>query len=164
MDEDAPAVEAEPRPKSTPSGLRGRAWRAYLRRRWGRVAAFVIIGLGVVGFVGHTLGGIAGLWEFYRFTGKVRGQTEAVADAQRGPGSARPFRSVAILPFKSDEASAQFAEQLTADFTNAARRTVPDGLVVSNTLVKSYAQGTHDPRKIGADLNVRYVVVGGLRA
>ena len=53
MDEDAPAVEAEPRPKSTASGLRRRAWRAYLRRRWGRVAAFVIIGLGVVGFVGH---------------------------------------------------------------------------------------------------------------
>ena len=101
-------------------------------------------------------------------------QPKSGSDATGSPGGAasatragpRPFRSLAILPFTFEPKStedAQLARDLTREMTTSAGRALRDGLVLSNGLVQQYGQRPSDPRTVGTELNVRYVVEGNLR-
>ena len=162
MDGEAPTPDPPPAPRRLPLGRRQRVWLAYIRKRWGRIAALAAISAGVVGIVGHLLGGVAGLWEFYRVAGRspVPAHSPAVPSAKTPP-----FRSVAIMPFaaQGSAATADLAATLTTDITTATTRAMHDGLVLSSGLAAGYRDGPRDPRKLGADLNVRYLVLGTLR-
>jgi len=101
-------------------------------------------------------------------------QPKSGPDATGSPGGtasatrsgARPFRSLAILPFTVESKSTedeQLARDLTREMTASAGRALREGLVVSNGLVQQYGQRPSDPRSVGTELNVRYVVEGNLR-
>lgn len=159
MSDDAAPDDPRVVARRWPLGRRQRVWLSFIRRRWGRVAAVAAIAAGVIGIVGHLLGGVAGLWEFYRAT--AHPQSPAANAATTQP---RPFRSVAILPLAAQApANADMAASLTGDLTAAASRALREGLVASAALTERYRGSTPDPRRVGAELNVRYVVTGVLR-
>lgn len=126
----------------------------YTRRHWGRLAIFA----GVAVTVGHTLGGLAGAWEFVRF---LRGHpATASSDA-----SSRPFRSFVVMPLVARLAQPeeeQLAQALTHQLTKATAQGFRDGLVVSNGMAEHVKKRTDNPRDVGRELNVRYVLSGTL--
>jgi TolB-like protein len=131
-----------------------------VRARWARLLGIAAVFAGIIGIVGHTLGGIAGIWEFYRVS-----RHDDAAAQRRTSSAARPFRSVAVLPLAADhDADRPLARALTLETTAAATRMLREGLVVSNGLAQESAQRSRDPRRIGAELNVRYVVDGRVLA
>ncbi len=160
MGDDAAPDDPRAVARRWPLGRRQRVWLAFIRRRWGRVAAVAAIAAGVIGIVGHLLGGVAGLWEFYRAAAHPPSPASAVA-----AGQARPFRSIAVLPLApaGTPASAELAATLTDEFTVAASRALRDGLVTAGGLAARYRGGVQDPRRVGTELNVRYVVTGAVR-
>jgi class 3 adenylate cyclase/TolB-like protein len=77
-----------------------------------------------------------------------------------------PLMSVAVMPFTPASASAEdegFAERITQDTTSTTERSLRSGLVVSHGLVAKYQGKTGDPRVLGHDLNVRYLLEGDVR-
>lgn len=160
----APLMELPPLPRGQPLGRR---FTQYLRHHRARVTAIAAVAAGTIAVGGHFLGGLAGFWEFYSVaSGKkhasLRQETPPVALAQ----TPRPFRSVAVLPITSDSTPGdqRRAKELTQELTNAAGRAFHDGLVVSSGLAAQYNSVPRDPRKIGRELNVRYLVEGTLAA
>ena len=74
--------------------------------------------------------------------------------------------SVAVMPFTPASASAEdegLAERLTQDLTTAIEHRLRFALVVSHSLAAKYKDQSFDPRAIGHDLNVRYLVEGNVR-
>jgi TolB-like protein len=134
---------------------------ALLRRlRWGRVTAAAAVTLGLVVAIGNTMGGIAALWEVFRtVTGQsAKRSTTALTD--------RPFRSIAVLPFEpvsrapEDE---EMSREVHREITTAARLAAIDGYLASHGLVQQYKDSAHDLRRLGEQLNVRYVLGGQVR-
>jgi adenylate cyclase len=123
-----------------------------LRRHWraGMAAAAVVAAACVA------------LWTFVLQPQLAPDGTEATRAARAGQ---RPFRSIAVLPFVPASNAAEDERQardLTRELTGLIGRRMNQvgGLVVSYGLVQQYSQQTTDPRKLGASLNVRYVVEG----
>src|SRR6185437_5356476 len=82
-----------------------------------------------------------------------------------GP-SGPPFMSVAVMPFTAASASADdeaLAARVTQDVTSALGRAMPHVPVTSHGLAAKYKETPTDPRAIGRDLNVRYLVEGDVR-
>ena len=74
--------------------------------------------------------------------------------------------SVAVMPFTAASASAEgegLAERITQDVTSALGRAMPHALVTSHGLAAKYKAIPSDPRAVGRDLNVRYLVEGDVR-
>jgi len=77
-----------------------------------------------------------------------------------------PLMSVAVMPFTPASASSEdegVAERITQDVTSAAERAMPSALVVSHGLATKYKERALDPRAVGHDLNVRYLLEGDVR-
>ena len=88
-------------------------------------------------------------------------QTKTLA-AAAGP----PLMSVAVMPFTSGSARGEdqsLAERLTQNVTSAAERAMRFALVASNGLAMKYKDQPIDPRAVGRDLNVRYLLEGDVR-
>jgi adenylate cyclase len=122
------------------------------RGRWphlGRALGWRWFAAAAVAFV---LVGAAVLYIFVR-------QTTA---APSGP----PFMSVAVMPFTTASASADdeaLAARITQDVTSALGRAMPYVLIPSHGLAAKYKGTPTDPRAVGRDLNVRYLVEGDVR-
>ncbi len=74
--------------------------------------------------------------------------------------------SVAVMPFTPASASADdegLAERVTQDLTTAIEHRLRFALVVSHSLAAKYKDQSLDPRAVGHDLNVRYLVEGNVR-
>jgi len=74
--------------------------------------------------------------------------------------------SVAVMPFTAASASADdegLAERITQDVTSALGHAMPRALVASHGLAAKYKAMPTDPRAVGRDLNVRYLVEGDVR-
>jgi adenylate cyclase len=81
--------------------------------------------------------------------------------------SGPPFMSVAVMPFTPASTSADDegqAERITQDVTSALGRAMPYALVASHGLAAKYRGMPVDPRAVGRDLNVRYLVEGDVRS
>ncbi len=131
----------------------------YVRRHWARMA--IIAGVAIT--IGHMLGGIAGYWEFSKMFRQHGAAAPAASPASTAP---RPFRSFAVMPLlpASDApADQQAARELTASLTTAVASGFRDGMVVSRGLAEQFTP-QKDPRALGRDLNVRYVLVGRVEA
>jgi DNA-binding winged helix-turn-helix (wHTH) protein/TolB-like protein len=86
--------------------------------------------------------------------------------ANSAVGGAAPWFSIAILPFAAPggaAADAQLADSLTRDLTVAFGR-IRWARVVSYGLASTYKDKAIDPRVVGRELNVRYLVEGGVRS
>ena len=142
-----------------------RRLRDKLRMHWARVAAIALIVLGGIGAVGHFLGGLAGWWEFFHLTGKL----VAPGGARTGASPQAPARgasalSIAVLPFSSEGAAedAWFGESLAADIALELSR-ASGSSVIGRDSAASYRGPDVDPRQVARELNVRYVLLGGVR-
>ena len=74
-----------------------------------------------------------------------------------------PLMSLAVMPFTPASTSAEdegFAERITQDTTSSTERSLRSALVISHGLVSKYQGKTGDPRAVGHDLNVRYLLEG----
>ncbi len=88
----------------------------------------------------------------------------------RGPGPAAPAlrpapaRSILVLPFAivGDETSDYFSAGVTEDITSMLAR-APDITVLSNSAAQAYKDQPADPRRIGSELGVAYVLAGTVR-
>ncbi len=81
-------------------------------------------------------------------------------------GGAAPWFSIAILPFAASSggtADAQLADSLTRDLTVAFGR-IRWARVVSYALASTYKGKAIDAGLVGRELNVRYLVEGGVRS
>jgi len=100
---------------------------------------------------------VAGISVWYEF---IQPKTAA---ALAGP----PLMSVAVMPFTPASTSAEderLAERLTRDVTSGIERAQRSALVASYGLVAAKYKGKPtDPRAVGRDLNVRYLVEGDIR-
>ena len=133
----------------------------YLRPRWKRITAMAAVAAGALTVGGHLMGGVAGMWEFYRTFVSGHEKPAASVLAAQVP----PFRSIAFVPLAVAPDSAedqQLAKSVVADLTAATRRAYADMVVVSNASAQQ-AAATTDPKKIGRELGVRYVAGGTLR-
>jgi len=76
-----------------------------------------------------------------------------------------PTGSFAVLPLatSANPADGQLAETLTVDLTSALKRSLPEWPVVAHTLAVTYMGRAVDPRQVGRELNVRYLVEGDVR-
>jgi TolB-like protein len=123
-----------------------------LKRFWGPIAAIAAFGA--------VLSGLLGYWHAYQTV--VAPTLPSVAVPTPTP---RAF-SIAILPFASPGATAAdelIARELAPDLTNAFGRANRYVWVVSPRLAESYGNKPIDPRAVGRELNVRYLVEGKLR-
>jgi adenylate cyclase len=135
----------------------------FITKRWKRITAIGALTAGVIAVVGHMLGGIAGLWEFYRLLTHADAGAASVKSSARPASPPRPFRSLVVLPFGADNEARDVANTLGTDLSRSLRRAYPEMSVTSTGLAQQYRAGARDPRKIGEDLSVRYVVDGNVR-
>lgn len=81
------------------------------------------------------------------------------------PGTRPPRLSVVVLPFAnlSDDREQQYlADAITDDVTTDLSR-IPDMVVISRNTAFTYRDKPIDTRRIGRELNVRYVLEGSVR-
>jgi class 3 adenylate cyclase/TolB-like protein len=141
-------LDAPPAATARPQRVVGRGWifsRITRGARWGWLAGAAALAIG---------GGIALSYEF------TQSRTPA---AITGP----PLMSVAVMPFTPASTGAddeRLAERLTKDVTAGVERAQRSALVVSHGLVVAKYKGKQiDPRPVGHDLNVRYLLEGEVR-
>jgi class 3 adenylate cyclase/TolB-like protein/tetratricopeptide (TPR) repeat protein len=137
----APVARAQPQRVDRSGGVFSSITR---RSRWSWLAA------------GAAAVMIAGVGIWYRFV------QPKISAADAGP----PLMSVAIMPFAPASTSADdghIAERITQDLTSASERSLRSGRVISHGLVAKYQHKAVDPRDVGRDLNVRYLVEGEVR-
>jgi len=154
MDESAPPGEP-PRPSPVVKAAANR-WAklgAQLKRFRGPIAAIAAFGA--------ILSGLLGYWSAYQTVEKIVLPKSSTATS--GP----PLLSVAVMPFAPATGSAddgRFAERLTQDVTSSLERNARSARVVSHGLIAKYLDKPSDPRTVGRELNVRYLVEGHVRA
>ena len=138
----APVATAQPQRLVGSGGIFSRITRG---ARWGWLAGAVAV---VV---------IVGIAMWYE---SIQQKTPA---ALAGP----PLMSVAVMPFTPASTSAddeRLAERLTQDVTSGIARAQRSALVASYGLVAAKYKGKPtDPRAVGRDLNVRYLVESDVR-
>jgi TolB-like protein len=140
--DDPPAATAQPQRAAGRGGIFSRTTRG---ARWGWSAGAAAVAV---------LAGIA-IWY-----GSIQPKTPPAL-------AVPPLMSVAVMPFTPASTSAddeRLAERLTQDVTAGIERAQRSALVVSHGLVVAkYKDKPTDPRAVGHDLNVRYLVEGELR-
>lgn len=116
-------------------------------------------GLAVAALFAIGLLGMGGWWAWQYVS---RPSYDPVPNSTSGP----PLLSVAIMPFvpatgSSDDS--RFAERLTQDVISSIERNASSARVVSHGLTARYQDKPTDPRAVGRELNVRYLVAGEVR-
>jgi len=154
MAESAPRGGASPPdPVGETAANRWAKLPAHLKRFRGPIAAIAAFGA--------ILSGLLGYWSAYQTVEKV------VAPKSSTTPSVPPLLSVAVKPFVPATGSAddgRFAERLTQDVTSSLERNARSARVVSHGLMARYQDKPSDPRTVGRELNIRYLVEGDVRA
>lgn len=89
------------------------------------------------------------------------------ARATAAATSNRPLLSFAVLPLAAaspSERDGDHARVLTQDLTAAVGRGFAGALVTANAVARQYGNAALDPRRVGDALNVRYLLLGNIRA
>jgi TolB-like protein/tetratricopeptide (TPR) repeat protein len=153
MPESAPQGDASPpHPVVKTAANRWAKLAAQLKRFRGPIAA--------VAAFGAILSGLLGYWSAYQTVENI------VVPKSSTPASGPPLLSVAVMPFVPATGSAddgRFAERMTQDVTSSLERNARYARVVSHGLMAKYQDKPTDPRTLGRELNVRYLVEGDVR-
>jgi adenylate cyclase len=135
-----------------------RRWRDRLRRHRTRALAVAAVVLGVGGAAGHFIGGIAGVWEFYRVS---------VHGAKPAQPEVKPITmSLAIGNFAApadDAAAARLARTVVRDLATALGA-VQHSVRVISTASSSEVRSAIDMREVARRAGARYVVDGDVRS
>jgi TolB-like protein/DNA-binding winged helix-turn-helix (wHTH) protein len=113
-------------------------------RGWRHIIAGLIIGLGL-------LAGVVAAWSWH--------------SSWRGNEASAPRLSIVVLPFAdlSDDGKQQyFADGITDDLTTDLSR-MPGMFVIPRNTAFTYRNRASDPKQIGRELGVRYLVDGSIR-
>ena len=130
------------------------------RRRTLRKIGGVIAGAAAVGSV---LAGLAGYWTTYRTVTKEIGAPVAAVDDKLAKA---PRYSLVVLPFANvsgDPEQDYFAQALTADLTTDFSHFFSGAFVIAPATALTYQGKAVDPKQVGRDLGVRYVVEGSVQ-
>ena len=130
------------------------------RRRKLRKIGGVIAGVAAVGTV---LAGLTGYWSTYRTVTKeilapVAGVDDKLAKA--------PRYSLVVLPFANvsgDSDQDYFAQGLTIDLTTDLSHYLSGSFVIAPTTAFTYKGKAVDPKQVGRELGVRYVLEGSVQ-
>ena len=90
----------------------------------------------------------------------------AQRDSRTAAASVPPAFSIAVLPFATPGGTAAdepIARDATLGLTEAIGKRLPYAWVISPGLAATYRGKANDPRAVGRELNVRYVVEGDVR-
>ena len=162
MTDSAPPEGASlPDPVARPAASRSAKFLGQLKRDRRPIAA--IAGIGAI------LSGLVGYWTVYENVHNVvvpKSSPAAVTVGTTVASPGPPPMSVAVMPFTPASASADdegLAERVTQDLTTAIEHRLRYALVVSHSLAAKYKDQSLDPRAVGHDLNVRYLVEGNVR-
>jgi len=148
-----PEVASVPDPVARPAASRLAKFLAQLKRVRGPLVAMASIGA--------ILSGLVGYWNAYDTVHNV-----VVPKSSPAAPPEPPLMSVAVMPFTPASASVDdegVAHRVTQDLTTAIEHRLRNVLVVSHSLAAKYKDQSLDPRAVGHDLNVRYLVEGSVR-
>lgn len=166
MSADEPQVigETAPQPVRRTPFLKRLAPRVPDWRPAAKRAAAVIAAVAAVGAV---LGGLVGFWSTYKVVvGEWLGQKPAVV-AQAKPDAAATFNppglSIALLPFDNlsgDASQDYYGDGIVENLTTELSVSIPNLLVIARVSAFSYKGQKLDPKQVGRELNVRYLLQG----
>lgn len=149
---------------------RARAIGQFMRARWTRLSAIVAVTAGVLATIGHSLGGVAGLWEFYRvaFHGHSPASGPVGNSLENGstllPAVAGRPLSILVLPLANqtgDPTQAYVAEGLTTAITGDLSR-ISDVVVVPPSTAAGLLEKNLSIDQLGKQARVRFVLEGGV--
>ncbi len=109
--------------------------------------------------VAVTLYGVRGMRE------ASMAQAQAAREPPPAPQPVAPALSIAVLPFKDANGDAEqdfFVDGITEDLTTDLSR-IEGSFVISSQTLANYKGQRVDIRKVGQELNVRYVLAGTVR-
>jgi adenylate cyclase len=136
---------------------------------WRSHAKFVRNRLAAIATVGAMLGGLAGYLVTYRVvTEQLAGQGgKALAADPALPARQReaPRLSIAVLPFENlsqDRSQDYFGEGIVENLTTDLSMNIPNLIVVASGPSFIYQDPTIDPRRLGREFNVRYLLLGSV--
>jgi adenylate cyclase len=136
---------------------------------WRSHAKFIRNRLAALATLGAMLGGLAGYWVTYRtVTEQLTGQNvTTLATKQAFPPEPResPRLSIAILPFDNlsrDSSQDYFGEGVVENLTTDLSINIPNLIVIASGPSFIHKGQEIDPRQIGNELNVRYLLLGSV--
>jgi adenylate cyclase len=126
---------------------------------------FVIAAAAAVGIVAAGAGGTAWWMAKKQQSPPPASVFSARANGPAAPASSAPRLSIVVLPFENlshDPDQDYFADGITEDLTTDLSRIAGSFVIARNTAF-SFKGKPVDPRQIGRDLGVRYVLEGSVR-
>jgi TolB-like protein len=155
-----PASTAEQQPvPSVPPRHKPRIpdWRPLAKRVGATVAA--------IAAVGAVLSGLSGYWSTYKVVvGELIGVKPAV-QTQSAAAFQPPRLSIAVMPFENlsgDPSQDYFGDGIVENLTTDLSVNVTGLLVIARGSAFAYKGQQIDPKKVGRELNVRYLVQGSV--
>jgi TolB-like protein/Flp pilus assembly protein TadD len=118
------------------------------------------IGAGLAGLatIGTILGGLSGYWSAYKVLISDRiGQNQTVAEV--------PRLSIVVLPFENLTGNSElgfFCDAIVDNLTTDLSTRMPEATVIASAASLGYKGRPVDPRKVGSQLNVRYLLSGAV--
>jgi len=152
-----PAPVAEPRPAAPaplPRKPRIPDWRPTAKRIGAAIAALAA--------VGAVLGGLTGYWSTYKVVVGEWFGAKPAAMSSSGQTSA-PRLSIAVMPFDNlsgDASQDYFGDGIVENLTTDLSVHIPGLLVIARGSAFTYKGQKIEPRQVGRELNVRYLLEG----
>jgi TolB-like protein/Tfp pilus assembly protein PilF len=129
----------------------------HTKRKWARVTAIAAVLAAAIAVTGHTLGGVAGLWEFYRLISGTHAGTETIAGVDSS--------SVAVLPFANlsdDKGNEYFSDGISEELMTVLQKI--SGVHVTARSSSFAFKGTSaTAQEIGRKLGVAHLIEGSVR-
>jgi TolB-like protein len=155
--EPAPAAEQQPAaPAPLPRMPRIPDWRPMAKRIGAVIAALAA--------VGAVLSGLTGYWSTYKVVvGEWFGAKPAVTSSARSDQAGAPRLSIAVMPFENlsgDPAQDYFGDGIVENLTTDLSVHIPGLLVIARGSAFTYKGQKIEPRLVGRELNVRYLLEG----
>ncbi len=133
---------------------------AYIWRfapRWHQRTRRIVTGIAGLAAVGTVLGGLTGYWTTYKALNDWISRRQVVMPA--------PRLSIAVLPFENlsgDPAQDYFGDAVVENLTTDLSVNIPALVVITGGSALTDRNQRIDPKRIGQELNVRYLLLGSV--
>jgi TolB-like protein len=137
-----------------PQGI-ARVWR--FAPRWHHRTRRIVTGIAGLAAVGTVLGGLTGYWTTYKALNDWISRRQMVMPA--------PRLSIAVLPFENlggDPAQDYFGNAVVENLTTDLSVNIPALVVITGGSALTDRNQRIDPKRIGQELNVRYLLLGSV--
>jgi TolB-like protein len=132
-----------------------RGWR--FAPRWHQRTKRIVTGIAGLAAMGTILGGLTGYWTTYKALNDWISRRQVVMPA--------PRLSIAVLPFENlsgDPAQDYFGDAVVENLTTDLSVNIPALVVITGGSALTDRNQRIDPKRIGQELNVRYLLLGSV--